>query len=169
MIPQDKHVGPGRANSNRQAVLYLADQRDTAVAELRPWVGAHVSTAVFRTIKDAKVVDLVKTRLSDKEWCDVYFGNPNEEKVELAVWSRIGEAYSKPVTLEDEPLDYLPTQILAELFRQIGFDGIKYASSVGEGHNVVLFDLMSAKLVECKVVKIAALKFEIKHEGPFLP
>ena len=37
------------------------------------------------------------------------------------------------------PFEYVPTQFAAELLRDVGFDGIAYASSLGKGSNLVLF------------------------------
>lgn len=41
--------------------------------------------------------------------------------------------------------DYVPTQIIAELIKSLGYDGIAYKSSLANGHNIALFDLESAK------------------------
>lgn len=41
----------------------------------------------------------------------------------------------------DDSTEYVPTQILAELFRDEGYDAIVYRSRFGEnGFNVVIFD-----------------------------
>ena len=49
-------------------------------------------------------------------------------------------------TASDDRADYAATQIVAELFRQNGFDGIAYRSSSGPGHNIALFDLNAANV-----------------------
>jgi hypothetical protein len=64
------------------------------------------------------------------------------DEVEKAVWSDINDAFSKPVRRSDDSLDYIPTQILSELFKSNGLDGVAYKSSYGEaGCNMALFDL----------------------------
>jgi hypothetical protein len=56
-----------------------------------------------------------------------------------------------------------PTQVLAELFKTSGFDGIAYRSSLGPGHNIALFDVNAAELVNCFLFKVENLKFEFQE------
>ena len=70
--------------------------------------------------------------------------------MEKAVWSAIHDAFSKPAQRGDESLDYIPTQILSELFKSNGLDGVAYKSSYGEaGYNMALFDLEAANVGDC--------------------
>ena len=41
--------------------------------------------------------------------------------------------------------------MIAEFFKTEGYDGIKYRSSVASGHNIALFDVNAAKVVETKL------------------
>ncbi len=50
--------------------------------------------------------------------------------------------------------DYVPTQIIAELFKCNGFDGIIYKSMLGKGYNVVLFDVGATQLVNCNLFEL---------------
>ena len=90
----------------------------------------------------------------------LYFEEPDTEKKEQAVWSEIDKAFSEPVTPNDRVADYVPTQILAEFFKTNGFDGIFYKSSLGEGNNVVLFDIESAILVNCNLFESKKISFD---------
>jgi RES domain-containing protein len=54
--PPDK-AKPGRANTEGDVVLYVADQETTAVGEVRPWRRSVVSVAELRTNRDLKIVD----------------------------------------------------------------------------------------------------------------
>ena len=49
------------------------------------------------------------------------------------------------------------TQVLAELFRENGVDGIRYRSAVGIGHNLALFDLGCADVISGQLYKIDKL------------
>jgi hypothetical protein len=64
------------------------------------------------------------------------------------------------MTSTDTTADYAPTQVLAETFRNAGFDGVMYNSSVGRGINVAIFDLFSADVVDRKIFETLALKYE---------
>jgi hypothetical protein len=70
---------------------------------------------------------------------------PAPSEVDDIVWAAIDGAFSQPVTSTDDYADYAPTQILAELFRSEGYDGLAYKSAFGEtGYNLALFDIDSA-------------------------
>ena len=57
------------------------------------------------------------------------------------------------------------TQVLAELFRSGGFDGIAYASSLGDGHNVALFDLDAAVLSGCGLYQVKAMDLHFEESA----
>lgn len=152
MKPLPERASDGRANPRGIACLYLASQQDTAILEVRPLIGSYVSVAQFRTKRELRLVDC-----SQPEIGNLAFLNPNlsAEDLEKVVWSHINSAFSEPVERGDESLDYIPTQILAETFRSLGFDGVGYESSYGEnGINVALFDLASADLVTCGLHRV---------------
>ena len=65
----------------------------------------------------------------------------------------------------DNYADYAPTQILAELFKDCGYEAIVYKSQFGEqGFNVVLFNVDDAEVIDCTpfLVKGVEVKFENK-------
>jgi hypothetical protein len=90
---------------------------------------------------------------------------PDAESRERAVWGEISYAFSEPVTASDEKADYAATQILAEAFRSIGCDGIRYKSRLGQGNSIALFDLESADLMECGVFQTRELLFAFSLAG----
>ena len=46
----------------------------------------------------------------------------------------------------------MPTQILAEAFKQDRYDGILYNSLLADGHNIALFDTAAADIGETRFV-----------------
>ena len=60
MKPRTDRASEGRANAAGIPVLYLAGARETAIAEVRPWLGAEVSVAQFRVLRDLRIVDLTR-------------------------------------------------------------------------------------------------------------
>ncbi len=88
---------------------------------------------------------------------------PDAEAKQKAVWIGIDSAFSQPVTLSDDLADYVPTQILSELFADAGYDAIIYRSQFGEaGYNIALFNAEDADAINCApyVVKGIELKYE---------
>ena len=61
--------------------------------------------------------------------------------------------------------DYVPPQIVADLFRHHGFDGIRYKSLLGKGYNYALFDLDSADLLNCCLYEVKSVHFEFDQFG----
>lgn len=157
MKPLKDRAVEGRANPKGIPYLYLSTNRETALAEVRPWIGSLVSVGQFKTLCDLRLVNCT----SDQRGSRVYLGGePSPEKREEAVWSDIDRAFARPVTPSDDLADYVPTQILAELFKANGFDGVAYRSSLGAGHNVVLFDLGDAEIVNCFLWEAKSVAFE---------
>jgi len=152
-------------------MLYLASSRTTAISEIRPWVGSEVSLGYFKVLRDLKAIDLsvghgkaafgvlTLSQLVGEHSID-------RETKERAVWIAIDNAFSRPVTRESNVTDYVPTQVLAELFREAGYDAIIYRSQFGagraKGYNVALFDLDDAEIIACEPQRVTriAVRFE---------
>jgi hypothetical protein len=153
MKPCAKKASDGRVNPKGIACLYLATKQKTAVLEVRPLVGSYVSVAQFKVLKDLRLVGCSAKELGDLEY--ILKKDPTPEDTEKQVWSNINRAFSEPVERGDDSLDYIPTQIITEVFKLNGFDGIGYKSSYGEdGFNVALFDVAAADVTECRLYRI---------------
>lgn len=147
--PQDR-AHEGRANPKGIPCLYLATHEKTAIAESRPWIGALVSCAQLRTVRDLRIMNCT----TDDRKRKLYLHEPAAPERARCVWLDIDNAFAEPISRTDDVADYAPTQILAELFRQNGLDGLGYRSALGPGHNLALFDLDSADVINCHLVSI---------------
>jgi hypothetical protein len=164
MVPKAECVGNGRINPRGIPCLYLATTASAAISEMRPWVGEYITLAQFKVVCDCLVVDCsLSTMRSD--WLEPV--NPNEKREpdasekENGVWGDIGFAFSKPVTIDEEQLGYVPTQILAETLRDRGYHGIVYKSLLDEpGKNIALFNLASATLISRCLYRIRSVALE---------
>ncbi|WP_326492288.1 RES family NAD+ phosphorylase [Rhizobium leguminosarum] len=88
------------------------------------------------------------------------------EEKERAVWISIDNAFSQPVTRSDDMADYVPTQILAEVFKNAGYDAIGYKSQFGEkGLNIVLFNPDDADVINCAPYRVTGLEVSFKEIG----
>jgi hypothetical protein len=157
MKPNLSFATEGRANPKGIPYLYLADKQETAMSEVRPWPGATISVGEFKTNKKLRLVDC---SVSHEDGFILPQGF-SEEEWKLRVWSEIDKAFSEPVIPSDRTSDYVPTQILAELFKSEGFDGIVYKSSLSAtGYNMVLFNLEVADLINCFLFKVKSMEFK---------
>lgn len=160
MKPLPHMANEGRANPKGIPYLYVATDKDTAMAEVRPWLGSKISVGQFKIKKDITLVDCSVLHAKNFR---VYLKEPTAEKKEEAVWSDIDWAFSNPVTENDSVADYIPTQILAEFFKNNGLDGIAYKSNLGKGHNIVLFDINIADIADCFLYETDKINFSFKE------
>lgn len=128
----------GRSNPEGISYTYLCEDENTPVYEVRPTINQIVSVAKFKLNRQLKIFDI----------------NYTMAQIEFPpLFSTISEKFSMPYN--GNPAEYLPTQYLTELIRTMGFDGIRFNSSLHEnGKNVVLFTtdykVISSKLVTVK-------------------
>jgi len=57
MKPLSDSATEGRANPKGIPCLYVATDKETAMSEVRPWLGAILSVAIFKLPKDLKIID----------------------------------------------------------------------------------------------------------------
>jgi RES domain-containing protein len=161
MVPLPDAATEGRANPKGIPRLYLADDRNTAIAEVRPWIGSLVSVSYFTTTRPLVIVDC----RDDRNKLHIYLeGEPSAEEREDAVWSEIARAFRMPVQRTDDRAGYAPTQILVERFQTLGYDGVIYGSAFGpNGSNLVLFDVDAAELVATELHEIEQVELTTRE------
>lgn len=161
MKPLPGRAWDGRANPRGIPCLYVATTKETAMAEVRPWIGSYVSAGQFKTRRDLTVVDCARGHDRTPfffKWDEVNY-EPDPEARSQAVWAYIDRAFAEPMTRSDDQADYAPTQILAELFKHAGVDGVVYKSNFGDdGFNVALFDPDVAGLINCGLFEVKAIQ-----------
>lgn len=173
MKPEPKKASEGRINSKGIACLYLATDEKTAVSEIRPWVGSYVTVAQFETLRELKVIDCscgeinpMNVSVADiDKLCKLKPPTPKEAI--KTIWRWIDKEFSGPVEHNDKIADYVPTQIIAELFKTNGFDGIQYKSLFNDGKNLALYDIDSAEQIgDGKVIQVTSIDVGFKQEFP---
>jgi len=159
MAPPPKITKDARINPRGISYLYLSNNLETAILEVRPWIGQEVSVGYFEIKKELKCIDTSR----DKKGTFFYLGEGKpkltpDEKEEF-VWGGINSSFSRPVRSEDETINYIPTQYLSEFFKTNGYDGIIYKSALTEkGYNIVLFNPKNALLKGARVFQIKSIK-----------
>lgn len=150
----------GRMNRQGVAFLYMATDSDTAIAETRPHPGHFCSVGEFEASRALRVADLSAIEVTD-------FASSDKRLDEFLLLKTLDGLFSMPVTPEGRS-SYHFTQLLADCIRQLGFDAVRYRSSVGKGSNVVVFDPSVFAFVpgSARVVKISALSYEYTAMQP---
>lgn len=176
-----KHLAKaGRLNSEGIPYLYLATKIDTAVAEVKPWIGSELTIGIFEILSDLRIVDASNDK--PMSVLSLYeFINPNGQAFEIRkrninsftasekekfIWSEINSAFSRPISPNDTPLKYLSTQYLSEKFKTEGYDGLGYKSSLNqEGYNIALFNPRKAKCIGCRMYEIKQVEYKYEESG----
>jgi hypothetical protein len=147
-------TGAGRANRPGVSYLYVASDAETAAAEIRPHPGELVSLGCFdltreQRVADLRAHDLTKLWRSDREL----------EMLELIIAMEDAFATAAPPSNRGA---YTITQFLVEVFRQLGFDGVLFRSTVGDGDNLVLFDPSAANWVtgSSRVIDVKKVRYD---------
>lgn len=151
--PPPPQAPAGRANRQGVSVLYLASDVATAVAEIRPHPAHLISVGAFAAERDLRVADF--GTLDFRRW---WHNDAKLALYHLAV--SLDRALSEAVVPEHRHR-YTVTQLLAELTRQRGFDGIRFRSAVGSGTNLCIFtpSLFAARPEEGHVLRVEALHY----------
>ena len=153
-------------NAQGISVFYGATKADVAIAEVRPPVGSRVVVARFDIIRQLRLLDL--TAANEVHEDGSIFDPSFKERLHRAEFLRsLGRRMARAVMPDDEGLDYLPTQAVADFLGTANdprLDGIIFQSAqVEEGYNVVLFH-EAARVVKRIVPKGAEIEASTGYE-----
>lgn len=149
--PNPDLIRDGRSNPKFIRYLYIAESPTTAVFEVRPLLHNAVNVAGIEvkeqlTISNIAVgidVDATKDNSVD-EWL-MYF---------------IQKAFSSST---NNPDDYIASQIIAEYIRHLGYDGIRYSSSLHRGgYNLTVFDVEKCEAVSSTDLRLDDIKMSLR-------
>ncbi len=97
-----------------------------------------------------------KNTISPFEWIDeIEFIYKHMPYLDL-----LGNELSKPIIPSKANLEYLSSQYLCEMIKQIGYHGIIYKSSIAEGNNYVIFVDGRLRPSKMREYRITDMKFE---------
>ena len=135
--PPSSRASAGRMNAAGISIFYGASDAQTAVAEVRSPVGSRVVTGEFIIVRPLTLLDI---GLLGK--LGISLGSREPDEVDFL--KRLAKRFSKPVMPDDEPFDYLITQVVFDFlanYKEVVLDGVIYTSpqSAGGGNNIALF------------------------------
>jgi hypothetical protein len=165
--PEKESANGGRANPSGIPFLYLSDNPETILYEVRASYLDELSVGTFELkpeFESIKLVDFTE---------DTCLFQPNSSSINKTMKAKllrqkISSDLSKPMRRYDSELEYIPTQFICEFIKVFtGAFGIRFNSSLHpKGNNVVLFDQNLMTCISVKKVKINTvnlLVIEIKH------
>ncbi|GCD60012.1 RES domain-containing protein [Acetobacter pasteurianus NBRC 3280] len=141
--PCNRSLQSNRMNPPGIPCFYASETREGALLEVRATNQDSWSLGVFETIKPIRILDLTNL----PEVGSFFSDNEINDQKAIKFLHNFSSNISFPVTGDDRThLEYIPTQVLAELVRdcqELSVWGIRYRSAVQNGgesyNNIVLF------------------------------
>lgn len=163
MFCPPKHIaGGGRANPSGIPYLYLSDNEETILYEIRASYLDEITVASFGLADDIEENIVI----SDfTEVPSLFTPNQVNKRIKSTLLKKIiSRDLSTPMRRYDSDLDYIPTQFICEFIKVFtNVQGIKFRSSLHNvGNNLVLFDQTQLKCLSVKKVKITKVQINSK-------
>ncbi|WP_278846985.1 RES family NAD+ phosphorylase [Brachyspira pilosicoli] len=156
LAPKNKdNIGAGRINPEKIAYLYLSEDVETCIIEVRPIISDIISVATVKITNDLNIFDLTSFSKYDLKFGVEDIINNNIELLKYcSKYDSLDDCLDNIIDKEFQSLyygfslpnkgnviDYIPTQYISELLKNIGFDGIRFNSSLNKnGINITIFN-----------------------------
>jgi len=153
--PPPRIAKGGRINREGVSFFYGATDSHTSVAEVRPHPGDKVSIGKFKIKEEIKVADFTKNIL-------LHFFESDKKLDEEFIFINSINTYLNRTVPPSFRLYYSITQLIADCLRQLGYQGVKFRSSVGVGDNITIFypELAVFTPEENEVYEIKSVNYE---------
>lgn len=149
--PNPDKIMDGRSNPKFIRYLYIAESPTTAVFEVRPILFSAVNVSGIEVKEQLKIANIA---------VDIDMSPEKEKSIDEWLLCFIQSAFSSPI---NNPDNYIPSQIIAEYFRHLGYDGIRYSSSLHrEGHNLTIFDVTKCEAVFSTDLRLENIKINLR-------
>lgn len=168
-IKELREPGPDKAGDGRMAprgvpCLYISNSVEGAMSEIRASRYDEVAILSMRPVRKLRILDLSRVdeispfdeNVDCKELAS-NIENLRQMKADLV----------KPMRASDDPIDYVPTQYIADFARSIGFDGIGYSSVLHEkdgmpSYNIASFHGFDDAFSECDIALYRIENFSLQ-------
>ena len=149
--PNPDVIRDGRSNPRFIRYLYMAESPTTAVFEVRPLLYNAVNVSGIEVKEQLQISNIA---------VDIDMNPENEKSLDEWILCFIQSAFSSPT---NNPDDYIPTQIIAEFFRHLGYDGIRYSSSLHKGgYNFTIFDTSKCEAIFSTDLRLENIKISLR-------
>lgn len=145
--PKEVKVSAGRANPKYVKYLYVAEEPTTAIFEVRPFIFDAMNIAKIQVNETLKIANIA---------VDLDLSSNKEATMEMHVMAMIQGAFSKPT---NNPDDYIPTQVISEYIKNLGYDGIRFNSSLYYGGvNLTIYNYNKCEAISSQDFRIENIK-----------
>lgn len=160
LAPKPHQTRDMRANYRYIPYLYCSRSPYTALCEVRPRFRSRVSVATIGVFGSLRLLDFTNSH-----------NQPNMTTAKVNLFAELSHLFSLPVTEDDDTLDYVPTQFIAEYAKKLNYDGIAYKSSIisddinkdPDYHNVVIFDKEKYYAMRSNIILVNGIDMDFKQ------
>lgn len=164
-----KNPANNRASPRGIPYMYLAEDPETAIAEIRANVGDEVTVATFKTRKDLNLFVLEAGAVASGE-----IGEEFDSFGVVRFVLMLSQTFSKPIHNPEE--EYLVSQFFSSYCQSKGFDGLRYISSARgfkqdgteNRYNYVLFNPENMEYQEACDYKVRNITYDIQKGSEVL-
>lgn len=151
-VPLDcSKIRDGRANPKFIRYLYVAEDAVTALFEVRP--------LIYDSVNLAEIVVNSDLTIANMEIDNYYLFNSGGSVLEWLIFN-IQDSFSNPT---NNPDDYLVSQVISEYIKKLGYDGIRFNSSLHRnGINVTIFNYDKCEALSSQEMKIEQIKLSAR-------
>ena len=147
MCPPPHKVSHGRCNLPNSPHLYAAADIHTAIAETRPYIRDTISVASLCCKKNLRIIDFCFNCDDQDHFRDWFYMAMSSE------FSAINKGKEN---------DYFATQYLSMLVKSMGYDGLRFKSSlVIDGINYVIFDETACNPISSKLYTVVQARYDV--------
>ena len=157
--PPPERTPAGRANPRGIPFLYLSTDEATVIAELRPGKGQALTLATFVLREPVRTVDLTEASAVESPFGQGDLEALVQRRTPYGLLDQVNQMLSHPIDPQQAELEYLPTQYLTEVMRQVGYDGLLFNSALGPGDNLLLFRPAQAEIVSARQVSVTHIHY----------
>lgn len=159
--PKEKRSS-GRINPQGIGALYLSLDINTIINEVRASAFDFITIGEFQNICDIRVVDLSGVAKTSPF---LYEGEFEQFAANRKAFQEIAAEIAKPLRRSDSPLEYLPTQYIAEFIKSQNYDGVEYASTLRPGgYNLAAFNEDLFSCVDVKTVEVSEILYKTQPQ-----
>lgn len=162
----------GRVNSTGIQCLYLANNINTTVNEIRAGIFDYITVGTFELKEDIVVVDFRKINKISPFVFELNGLDLTEYILNKPFLNKINDEMGKSIRKSDSKLDYIPTQYICDYIKSIliendnmpsNFMGIEYNSTLcKDGYNLAIFNPKLFECVKTEIYQVQTLEYNTK-------
>lgn len=163
--PKKEKMKNGRANPEGIRCLYLANDIETTIHEVRANIFDHITIGKFVLQNNITLVNFKQIgNISPFVVNDL-----TKYAINRPVLAKINNEIAKSVSRNDSVLTYLPTQYICDYIKSIcdndrqtnKYDGIEYSSTTcPDGYNIAIFNPDIFECVSTEIYKINSINYK---------